>query len=168
MNQQIPVWDARLGTAGGPSFGAALQALARERGVGDPELLEALGFTAEELAELYAGSHRVGTSLLARLAQALRLRPIEFMQKSALLSLDVYAFGLDPLFFLPEGQLRYDARIYMREINPRHAVPEGDMTKRNPILNALGEDPLLDALGRIEIELTYLLRVASQATGGTL
>ena len=168
MNQQIPVWDARLGTAGGPAFGGALQALARERGVGDPEIMTALGFAAEGLAELYAGRLRIGTSLLARLAQVLRLRPIEFMQKSALLSLDVYAFGLDPLFFLPEGQLRYDARIYMREINPRHAVPEGDMTKRNPILHALGEDPLLDALGRIEIELTYLLRVASQVTGGTL
>ena len=168
MNQKIPVWDARLGTAGGPTFGAALQTLARERGVGDPEMLAALGCTAEDLTELYAGRLRIGPSQLARLAQLLRLRPIEFMQKSALLSLDVYAFGLDPLFFLPEGQLRYDARIYMREINPRHAVPEGDMTKRNPILHALGEDPLLDALGRIEIELTYLLRVASQATGGTL
>ena len=168
MNQQIPVWDARLGTAGGPAFGDALQALARERGVEDAQLVDALGITLEELAELYAGNRRIAPSMLARLAHALRLRPIEFMQKSALLSLDVYAFGLDPLFFLPEGQLRYDARIYMREINPRHAVPEGDMTKRNPLLNALGEDSLLDALGRIEIELTYLLRVASQATGGRL
>ncbi len=168
MNQQIPVWDARLGTAGGPAFGDALQALARERGVENAELVDALGITLEELAELYAGKRRIAPSMLARLAHALRLRPIEFMQKSALLSLDVYAFGLDPLFFLPEGQLRYDARIYMREINPRHAVPEGDMTKRNPLLNALGEDSLLDALGRIEIELTYLLRVASQATGGRL
>lgn len=168
MNQQIPVWDARLGTAGGPTFGGALQALARERGVDDAQLIDVLALTREELEELYAGNRRVGPSVLARLAHALRLRPIEFMQKSALLSLDVYAFGLDPLFFLPEGQLRYDARIYMREINPRHAVPEGDMTKRNPILNALGEDPLLDALGRIEVELTYLLRIASQATGGTL
>ncbi len=168
MNQQIPVWDARLGTAGGPTFGGALQALARERGVDDAQLIDVLALTREELEELYAGTRRVGPSVLARLAHALRLRPIEFMQKSALLSLDVYAFGLDPLFFLPEGQLRYDARIYMREINPRHAVPEGDMTKRNPILNALGEDPLLDALGRIEVELTYLLRIASQATGGTL
>ena len=168
MNQQIPVWDARLGTAGGPTFGGALQALARERGVNDAQLIDALGVTREELEELYAGKRRVGPSVLARFAHALRLRPIEFMQKSALLSLDVYAFGLDPLFFLPEGQLRYDARIYMREINPRHAVPEGDMTKRNPLLHALGEDPLLDALGRIEVELTYLLRIASQATGGTL
>ncbi len=168
MNQQIPVWDARLGTAGGPTFGDALRALARERGVEDAQLVDALGIAPEELAELYAGTRRVAPSMLARLAHALRLRPIEFMQKSALLSLDVYAFGLDPLFFLPEGQLRYDARIYMREINPRHAVPEGDMTKRNPLLNALGEDSLLDALGRIEIELTYLLRVASQATGGRL
>jgi len=168
MNQQIPVWDGRLGSAGGPIFGAALRALAHERGVPDGELAAAIGFTPEELDELYAGRNRVGTSALARLAQALRLRPIEFMQKSALLSLDVYAFGLDPLFFLPEGQLRYDARIYMREINPRHAVPEGDMTKRNPILNAIAEDPLLDPLGRTEIELAYLLRVASQATGGTL
>jgi len=58
------------------------------------------------------------------------------------------------------GRIRYDARIYMREINPRHAVPEGDMTKRNPVLRALTEDTVLDPLGKIEVELTYLLRAA--------
>jgi hypothetical protein len=85
-----------------------------------------------------------------------------------LLSLSVYAAGLDPLFFLPTGPARHDARIYMREINPRHAVPEGDMTKRNPVLKAVGEDPLLDPLGKLEIELTYLLRTAVALTGGRL
>jgi hypothetical protein len=75
---------------------------------------------------------------------------------------------LDPLYFLPEGQVRYDARIYMREINPRHAVPEGDMTKRNATLKAVSEDAMLDPLGKLEIELAYLLRVAVQETGGTL
>ncbi len=56
----------------------------------------------------------------------------------------------------------------MREINPRHAVPEGDMTKRNPVLKALGEDTVLDPLGKLELELAYLLRAAVQGTGGTL
>jgi hypothetical protein len=102
------------------------------------------------------------------LAQALRTRPIEFLQRTGILSLEVYAFGLDPLYFLPDGQIRYDARIYMREINPRHRVPEGDMTKRNPALAAVTADELLDALGKIEVELAYLLRAAVQQTGGTL
>ena len=60
-----------------------------------------------------------------------------FLQRVGSLSLEVYAFGLDPLYFLPEGPLRYDARIYMREINPRHRVPEADMTQRNPTLEAV-------------------------------
>jgi hypothetical protein len=80
----------------------------------------------------------------------------------------VYASGLDPLYFLPDGQIRYDARIYMREINPRHPVPEADMTRRNPALKALSEDALLDALGKLEVELAYLLRLAVQQTGGLL
>jgi len=99
---------------------------------------------------------------MARAIVALRTKPIEFMQHTHLLSLELYAFGLDPLYFLPEGQVRYDARIYMREINPRHRVPEGDMTKRNPTLKALGDDPILDAQGKIELELAYLLRAAAQ------
>ena len=76
--------------------------------------------------------------------------------------------GLDPLFFLPDGPIRHDARIYMREINPRHAVPEDDMTKRNPTLKAVADDPLLDPIGKLESELTYLLATAVAATGGRL
>ena len=55
----------------------------------------------------------------------------------------------------------------MREINPRHRVPEGDMTRRNPTLKALAEDDLLDAVGKTEVELAYLLRAAVEQTGGT-
>ena len=62
--------------------------------------------------------------------------------------------------------MRYDARIYMREINPRHRVPEGDMTRRNPTIKAMAEDPILDAAGKVELELAYLLRAASQQVGG--
>jgi hypothetical protein len=102
------------------------------------------------------------------MVQTLRSKPIEFMQRTGILSLETYAYGLDPLYFLPEGQIRYDARIYMREINPRHAVPEADMTKRNATLKSVADDPLLDALGKIEVELAYLLRTAVQETGGTL
>jgi hypothetical protein len=90
------------------------------------------------------------------------------MQQSGLLSLEVYALGLDPLYFLPDGPTRFDARIYMREINPRHSVPEGDMLKRNPVLKALIDDTVLDPAGKLEIELTYLLRAAVQSTGGNL
>ncbi len=115
-----------------------------------------------------AGEARIAISVLARLAGALRLRPIAFLQQTGLLGLATYASGLDPLYFLPDGQIRYDARIYMREINPRHAVPEGDMTKRNPVLAALGDDTVIDPLGKIELELAYLLRAAVQASGGTL
>ena len=115
-----------------------------------------------------AGSERIGIAAMARLARALRLRAIEFMQKSGLLSLEVYAMGLDPLYFLPDGMIRHDARIYMREINPRHTVPEGDMLKRNPVLKALLEDTVLDPIGRLEIELAYLLRAAVQSTAGRL
>ena len=131
-------------------------------------LAAALGVKEDQFEEILAGSRRVGIAALALLAVALRAKPIEFLQRTAILSLEAYAFGLDPLYFLPEGPIRYDARIYMREINPRHQVPEGDMTRRNPTLKALAEDSLLDALGKTEVELAYLLRLASQETGGTL
>lgn len=163
-----PTWDGMLGTAGGPDFGKALEAYAAERDVTRERLAEACGLTAADMEAVLLGTRRVGISALARMVQALRSRPIEFMQRTGILSLATYAFGLDPLYFLPEGQIRYDARIYMREINPRHAVPEADMTKRNPTLKAVVEDPLLDPLGKIEIELAYLLRAAVQETGGTL
>lgn len=168
MNETSAAWDALSGTAGGAAFGRSLAAFAAEREVEPARLAQACGLTPEAWAEVIAGTRRLSVSALARLAQVLRSRPIEFMQRSGILSLEAYAFGLDPLYFLPEGEIRYDARIYMREINPRHAVPEADMTKRNPALKALAEDPLLDPLGRIEIELAYLLRVAAQQTGGTL
>ncbi|HUA09293.1 MAG TPA: helix-turn-helix domain-containing protein [Candidatus Acidoferrales bacterium] len=168
MNAEQPAWDGRMGTAGGPAFAAGLEALAAEREVSHGRLAEAVGLPLEQLAAILAGTQRVGISALARLAQALRTRPIEFLQRTGILSLEVYAFGLDPLYFLPDGQVRYDARIYMREINPRHRVPEGDMTKRNPSLAALAQDEVLDALGKLELELAYLLRAAVQQTGGTL
>ena len=168
INSDQPAWDGRVGTAGGPAFGRGLSALAAEREVSHGRLAEAVGLPLERLAAVLDGSERVGISALARFAVALRTRPIEFLQRTAILSLEVYAFGLDPLYFLPDGAVRYDARIYMREINPRHAVPEGDMTKRNPILAALAADALLDNLGKVEVELAYLLRTAVQQTGGTL
>ena len=163
-----PAWDGRDGTAGGAAFGQGLAGLASERGVGTPELCEATGFDEAALADILAGYRRIGVSALARFASALRTRPVEFLQRTAILSLESYAFGLDPLYFLPEGPVRYDARIYMREINPRHQVPEGDMTRRNSTLKAVADDEVLDALGKTEVELAYLLRAAVQQTGGTL
>ena len=168
IDAEQPAWNGRVGTAGGAAFGRGLAALAAEREVSSEHLAEAIGVAPEVFAAVIRGEERLGVSALARLAQALRTRPIEFLQKTAILSLEVYAFGLDPLYFLPDGQVRYDARIYMREINPRHRVPEGDMTKRNPALAALSQDEVLDALGKIEVELAYLLRAAVQQTGGTL
>jgi hypothetical protein len=168
MNEQSVSWDGAVGLAGGPAFGQALAAYAAEREVDAVALAEACGLSPAHMDEVFQGRRHVGVSAMARMVQALRSHPIEFMQKTGLLSLQVYAFGLDPLYFLPEGQVRYDARIYMREINPRHPVPERDMTKRNPTLKAVSEDTLLDALGKIEIELVYLLRVAVQQTGGAL
>lgn len=167
MNEQPP-WDGRLGTAGGPVFGAALGAFAAEREVSHGRLAEVTELPLDFIACVLDGSKRIGISAMARLAQALRARPIEFLQKTAILSLETYAFGLDPLYFLPEGPVRYSARIYMREINPRHQVPEGDMTKRNLAIKALADDDLLDALGKLEMEMAYLLRTAVQHTGGTL
>jgi len=161
-------YDGATGTAGGPAFGAALAALAAAEGLDAAALAAKAGCAPDALARVLAGEERIGVPLMARLARALRLRSIEFMQKSGLLSLEVYALGLDPLYFLPAGQIRFDARIYMREINPRHAVPEGDMLKRNPVLKALLDDTLLDPLGRLELELAYLLRVAIQSTNGVL
>lgn len=169
MSEHVAVsWDGAGGTAGGAEFGRTLRAYARERDVQEDALAAACGLNAAELEEIFSGKRRVTINCMARMIQALRSRPIEFMQKTALLSLEVYAFGLDPLYFLPEGRTRYDARIYMREINPRHQVPEADMTKRNATLKAVSDDELLDPLGKIEIELAYLLRVAVQHTGGTL
>ena len=81
---------------------------------------------------------RIGMPGMAALARA-ALAAVEFMQKSGLLCRGVRA-GPRPAYFLPDGRIRFDARIYMREINPRHAVPEGDMLKRNPVLKAF-EDP---------------------------
>jgi len=168
MNDQQPVWDGRLGTAGGSAFGAALAELAAERDVSHGRLAEAADLSLDTLASVFSGEARLGISALARLAQALRARPIEFLQRTGILGLDAYAFGLDPLYFLPEGPIRYEARIYMREINPRHRVPEGDLTKRNATLKAVMDDELLDSLGKIEVELAYLLRAAVQETGGSL
>lgn len=163
-----PSWDGREGTAGGPLFGAALAALALERGLTAVKLAEATGLDEAVVTALLVGDRRVGISALAALALALRTKPVEFLQKTRILSLEAYAYGLDPLYFLPEGPVRYDARIYMREINPRHQVPEGDMTRRNPTLKVLAEDNLLDQLGRLEVEFAYLLRAAVQQTGGRL
>ena len=161
-------WDGRAGTAGGPVFGEALAAIASAKGFDADGFARATESAADEIAAIFAGTRRATASELARFARALRLRAIEFMQATALLSLDVYARGLDPLYFLPEGTIRKDARIYMREINPRHAVPERDMLTRNPTLKALLADELLDELGKLELELAYLLRAAVQKTGGTL
>jgi hypothetical protein len=161
-------YDGATGTAGGAPFGLALAGLAGAAGLDAAGLAAAAGLPAETVTALLGGDGRIGVAGLARLARALRLRAIEFMQKTGLLSLEVYALGLDPLYFLPDGQIRYDARIYMREINPRHAVPEGDMLKRNPTLAALRDDAVLDPLGRLEVELAYLLRAAVQSTNGSL
>ena len=162
------VWDGAAGTAGGAPFGESLARLAQNRGLDATALAAAAQLPAALVEELMSGKARATTAQLARLALALKLNAIEFLQQSGILSLEVYAGGLDPLYFLPSGQIRYDARIYMREINPRHPVPERDMTKRNATLKALADDGVLDPLGRLEIELTYLLRAAVQATGGTL
>jgi transcriptional regulator with XRE-family HTH domain len=162
------VYDGVTGLAGGTDFGAALTALAAERHISRDELAARCALDHALVERVMAGEERVSVAVLAAFARGLRVRPIEFMQKTGLLSLDVYAQGLDPLFFLPAGPVRHDARIYMREINPRHAVPEGDMTKRNPTLRVLGDDPLLDPLGKLELELTYLLRTAVAVTGGRL
>jgi hypothetical protein len=167
MSREV-AWDGRDGTAGGAAFGAGLQALAHERDVALERLAESAELSQEALEEVIAGKRRVGVSALARFVQALRTKPIEFLQRTNILGLESYALGLDPLYFLPEGRVRYDARIYMREINPRHQVPEADMTRRNPILKALADDEILDPLGKIEVELAYLLRAAVQQTGGTL
>jgi hypothetical protein len=163
-----PAWDGRSGTAGGPAFGAALGALVREKDLDVEAFAAAADDDAASVARAIAGDLRVSCAALARYATALRLKPLEFLQKTALLSLDVYAMGLDPLYFLPPGGVRHDARIYMREINPRHAVPERDMFVRNPVFKALIDDPVLDDLGKLEVQLTYLLRAASAQTGGFL
>ncbi|GAC1659805.1 MAG: hypothetical protein NVS4B13_05810 [Candidatus Elarobacter sp.] len=168
MDLQRPDYDGADGTAGGAGFGAALVRLAAAKELDLTGLAAAADLDPGLLAAVAAGQARLAVVALARLARALRLRPIGFLQQTGLLGLGVYAGGLDPLYFLPDGQIRYDARIYMREINPRHAVPEGDMTKRNPVLRALAEDTVLDPLGKLEIELAYLLRAAVQGTGGTL
>ena len=160
-------WNSTLGTAGGAAFGAALRSIAEERDVTSAQVAAALDADDALVERLFAGTECVGVAALARLALALRLRPIELLQRTGILSLEAYAFGLDPLYFLPEGEIRYDARIYMREINPRHRVPEGDMTRRNRTIKAIVEDELLDAAGKVEIELAYLLRTAAQQLGGT-
>src|ERR1700676_5316945 len=168
MDVDGPAYDGATGTAGGAAFGAALVRLAAAKELDVAGWAAAADLDAALLERVAAGEARLAVPALARLARALRLRPIAFLQQTELLGLSVYAMGLDPLYFLPDGQIRYDARIYMREINPRLAVPEGDMTKRNPVLKALTDDTVLDATGKLEGELVYLLRAAVQGTGGTL
>ncbi|GAC1398251.1 MAG: hypothetical protein NVS4B5_11780 [Vulcanimicrobiaceae bacterium] len=164
----IKSWDGRTGTAGGPHFAAAVRELAAAKGFALADFARACELDDSELESLLRCERRAGVAELARISRALKLRAIEFMQQAHLLSLEVYALGLDPLYFLPEGMTRKDARIYMREINPRHAVPERDMLVRNPTLKALLADEVLDDLGKLEIELAYLLRAAVQSTGGSL
>jgi hypothetical protein len=168
MDSPPVAYDGTLGTAGGAAFGAALEALAATRELDVPGLAAAADLDPELVAAVVAGEARLAVPALARLARALRLRPIGFLQQTGILGLETYAGGLDPLYFLPDGQIRFDARIYMREINPRHAVPEYDMTRRNPVLKALADDSLADALGKLEVELAYLLRTAVQQSGGRL
>jgi hypothetical protein len=168
MDVGSPVYDGASGTAGGAAFGAALPRLAAAKDLDLAGLAAAAALDPALLERVIAGEARLGVPALARLAHALRIRPIGFLQQTGILGLEVYAAGLDPLYFLPDGQIRYDARIYMREINPRHAVPEYDMTKRSPVLRALADDTVADALGKLELELAYLLRAAVQQTGGTL
>lgn len=168
MDLQPAGYDGAGGTAGGLAFGTALVRLGAEKELDLAGLAAAAELDPALLERVVAGTERLAVPALARLARALRLRPIAFLQRTELLGLTVYAGGLDPLYFLPDGTIRHDARIYMREINPRHAVPEGDMTKRNPVLRALVDDSVLDPLGKVEIELAYLLRAAVQHTGGVL
>ena len=168
VQRPAPAYDGATGTAGGAEFGAALLRLGAAKELDAAGLAAAAELDPALLDRVIVGEARLAVPALARLARALRLRPIGFLQQTGLLGLEVYAGGLDPLYFLPDGQIRYDARIYMREINPRHAVPEGDMTKRNPVLKALVDDTVLDGLGKLEVELAYLLRAAVQATGGNL
>ncbi|HEX3469046.1 MAG TPA: hypothetical protein VHT05_13290 [Candidatus Elarobacter sp.] len=168
METGSAAYDGVTGTAGGAAFGAALASMAAAKDLDPSGLAAASQLDAALLERAVAGEARLGVPALARLAHALRVRPIGFLQQTGILGLEVYASGLDPLYFLPDGQIRYDARIYMREINPRHAVPEGDMTKRNPVLAALSGDTVLDAVGKLEVELAYLLRAAVQASGGSL
>jgi transcriptional regulator with XRE-family HTH domain len=168
MDVGAPAYDGASGTAGGAPFGAALLRLAAAKELDLAELASAAEIDVALLERVAAGDGRLTVPGLARLAHALRLRPIAFLPKTGILGLHVYAGGLDPLYFLPDGQIRYDARIYMREINPRHAVPEGDMTKRNPVLKGLADDTVLDAIGKLELELAYLLRAAVQGAGGSL
>jgi len=161
-------WDGRLGTAGGVAFGNALGALLRDRDLDIAAFAEATGDHTPLVARVVAGEERVTCATLARYATTLKLKPIEFLQKTSLLSLEVYAMGLEPLFFVPPGGVRHDARIYMREINPRHAVPERDMFVRNPVFKTLLDDTILDELGKLELQLTYLLRAAAMQNGGVL
>jgi hypothetical protein len=168
MDLQPAGYDGAAGTAGGPAFGAALVRLGAEKELDLAGLAAAAELDPALLERVAAGTERLAVPALARLARALRLRPIAFLQRTELLGLAIYAGGLDPLYFLPDGTIRHDARIYMREINPRHAVPEGDMTKRNPVLKELVADTVLDPLGKLEVELAYLLRAAVQNTGGIL
>jgi transcriptional regulator with XRE-family HTH domain len=161
-------WDGHAGTAGGAGFAAALETLLRERGMSLEAFAVAAELTPADAGAVVRGERRVTVPELARIAGALRLRALEFLQRAQVLSLEVYALGLDPLYFLPDTQVRKDARIYMREINPRHAVPERDMFARNPALKALLDDEMLDAPGKLELQIAYLLRVAVQSTGGTL
>jgi transcriptional regulator with XRE-family HTH domain len=165
---ETAAWDGRAGTAGGAAVGAALEGLARERKLDLAAFAAAAELDPAEAAAIFRGERRASVCELARIAGALRLRALEFLQRAGLLSLEVYALGLDPLYFLPNTQVRKDARIYMREINPRHAVPERDMFVRNPALKALLDDDVLDARGKLELQIAYLLRAAVQHTGGLL
>ena len=95
-------WDGRDGTAGGVAFGKGLAALAADREVPHESLAEAAGLEAGEFAKVLSGERRVGVSALARFASALRTRPVEFLQRTAILSLESYAFGLIRSTFSPK------------------------------------------------------------------
>ena len=83
-----------------------LRGLAAERSLDVAGFASAADLDPSELEAIFSGTRRVSVSELARIAEAVKLRAFEFLQRASLLSLDVYAMGLDPLYFLPEGQVR--------------------------------------------------------------
>ncbi len=110
-----PTYDGALGTAGGAAFGAALQALASGEGLDGAALADKAGLPADLVAAFSPARSgwrfRRWPGWPGRCGWSDRIHA----EDRTALARGLRESGSTRCIFLPEGPIRYEARIYMRE-----------------------------------------------------